>query len=309
MKPVYIINGFLESGKTEFINFTLDQPYFQISGKTLLLLCEEGEVEYDPYVLKRSKTVVETIEEEADFTVEKMVELEKKHRPERIIIEYNGMWKFRDLRLPWHWQVEQQITTIDASTFPVYFNNMKSMVADMLRKSEMIIFNRCDGIEDLNMYKRNVKALNPTADIVFEDKDGEIDEIMEDDLPYDLSSDPVVLDDKGYGIWYLDSLDHLDRYVGKTIQFTAMVMKPDGFPKDYFVPGRMAMTCCAEDMTFLGFACVYDKIGLFAERDWVKVTAVVEKEYFADYEGEGPVPHATSVTKTKQHREPVISYV
>lgn len=309
MKPVYIINGFLESGKTEFINFTLDQPYFQISGKTLLLLCEEGEVEYDPYVLKRSNTVVEVIDEEADFTVEKMVELEKKHHPERIIIEYNGMWKFRDLRLPWHWRVEQQITTIDASTFPVYFTNMKSMVADMLRKSEMIIFNRCDGIGDLNVYKRNVKALNPAADIIFEDSSGEIDELMEDDLPYDLSADPIVLDDKTYGIWYLDSLDHLDRYVGKKIQFTAMVMKPGGFPRDYFVPGRMAMTCCAEDMTFLGFACVYDKIGLFAERDWVKVTAVVEKEYFADYEGEGPVLHATSVTKAKQPKEPVISFV
>lgn len=309
MKPVYIINGFLESGKTEFINFTLDQPYFQISGKTLLLLCEEGEVEYDPYVLKRSNTVVEVIDEEADFTVEKMVELEKKHHPERIIIEYNGMWKFRDLRLPWHWRVEQQITTIDASTFPVYFTNMKSMVADMLRKSEMIIFNRCDGIGDLNVYKRNVKALNPAADIIFEDSSGEIDELMEDDLPYDLSADPIVLDDKTYGIWYLDSLDHLDRYVGKKIQFTALVMKPDGFPRDYFVPGRMAMTCCAEDMTFLGFACVYDKIGLFAERDWVKVTAVVEKEYFADYEGEGPVLHATSVTKAKQPKEPVISFV
>ena len=309
MKPVYIINGFLESGKTEFINFTLDQPYFQISGKTLLLLCEEGEVEYDPYVLKRSNTVVEVIDEEADFTVEKMVELEKKHHPERIIIEYNGMWKFRDLRLPWHWRVEQQITTIDASTFPVYFTNMKSMVADMLRKSEMIIFNRCDGIGDLNVYKRNVKALNPAADIIFEDSSGEIDELMEDDLPYDLSADPIVLDDKTYGIWYLDSLDHLDRYVGKKIQFTALVMKPDGFPKDYFVPGRMAMTCCAEDMTFLGFACVYDKIGLFAERDWVKVTAVVEKEYFADYEGEGPVLHATSGTKAKQPKEPVISFV
>ena len=309
MKPVYIINGFLESGKTEFINFTLDQPYFQISGKTLLLLCEEGEVEYDPYVLKRSNTVVEVIDEEADFTVEKMVELEKKHHPERIIIEYNGMWKFRDLRLPWHWRVEQQITTIDASTFPVYFTNMKSMVADMLRKSEMIIFNRCDGIGDLNVYKRNVKALNPAADIIFEDSSGEIDELMEDDLPYDLSADPIVLDDKTYGIWYLDSLDHLDRYVGKKIQFTALVMKPDGFPKDYFVPGRMAMTCCAEDMTFLGFACVYDKIGLFAERDWVKVTAVVEKEYFADYEGEGPVLHAISVTKAKQPEEPVISFV
>ena len=309
MKPVYIINGFLESGKTEFINFTLDQPYFQISSRTLLLLCEEGEVEYDPDVLKRSKTVVEVIDEEADFTVEKMVELEKKYRPERIIIEYNGMWKFRDLKLPWHWQVEQQITTIDASTFPVYFSNMKSMVADMLRKSEMIIFNRCDGIEDLNLYKRNVKALNPAADIVFEDQNGEIDEIMEDDLPYDLSADPIVLDDRGYGIWYLDSLDHLERYEGKTVQFTAMVMKPEGFPKDYFVPGRMAMTCCAEDMAFLGFACVYDKIGLFAERDWVKVTAVVKREYFADYEGEGPVLHAVSVTKAKQPKDPVISFV
>ena len=280
MKPVYIINGFLGSGKTEFINFTLDQPYFQSSGKTLLLLCEEGEEEYDPYVLKRSKTIVETIEEEADFTPEKMVELEKKYHPERIIIEYNGMWKFRDLRLPWHWKVEQQITTIDASTFPMYFTNMKSMVSDMIRKSEMIIFNRCDGIEDLNTYKRNVKALNQTAEIIFEDQDGEIDEIMEEDLPYDLKADKIVLDDNTYGIWYLDSLDHVDRYVGKTIEFIGMVMKPEEFPKGYFVPGRMAMTCCAEDMTFLGFACVYDKIDLYQERDWVKVTAVVKKRIF-----------------------------
>ena len=308
MKPVYIINGFLGSGKTEFISFTLGQPYFQISGKTLLLLCEEGEIEYDPNILRHSNTVVEVVENEQDFTVERMTALEKKHRPERIIIEYNGMWKFRDLRLPWHWRVEQQISTIDASTFPLYFTNMKSMVSDMLRKSEMIIFNRCDGIEELNVYKRNVKALNQSAAIIFEDKDGEIDEIFEEDLPYDLNSDPIVLEDEGYGIWYLDCLDHLERYEGKTVQFTAMVMKPSNFPADHFVPGRMAMTCCAEDMTFLGYVCVYDKIGLYRERDWVKVTAVVKREYFADYEGEGPVLHAVSVTKAKQPKEPVISF-
>ena len=308
MKPVYIINGFLGSGKTEFISFTLDQPYFQISGRTLLLLCEEGEIEYDPNILRHSNTVVEVVENEQDFTVERMMALEKKHRPERIIIEYNGMWKFRDLRLPWHWRVEQQISTIDASTFPLYFTNMKSMVSDMLRKSEMIIFNRCDGIEELNVYKRNVKALNQSAAIIFEDKDGEIDEIFEEDLPYDLNSDPIVLEDEGYGIWYLDCLDHLERYEGKTVQFTAMVMKPSNFPADHFVPGRMAMTCCAEDMTFLGYVCVCDKIGLYRERDWVKVTAVVKREYFADYEGEGPVLHAVSVTKAKQPKEPVISF-
>lgn len=308
MKPVYIINGFLESGKTEFITYTLDQSYFQIKGKTLLILCEEGENEYDPALLKRSNTVMELIENEEDFTPENLLNLEKKIKPERIIIEYNGMWNFKNMKLPWHWRVEQQITTIDASTFSMYFTNMKSLLAEMLRNSEMIIFNRCDGIEDLNVYKRNVKALNQTADIVFEDQNGEIDEIMEEDLPYSLEADPIVLDDQSYGIWYLDSLDHLERYEGKTIQFVAMVMKPDGFPKGYFVPGRMAMTCCAEDMTFLGFACVYDNIDLYQERDWVKVTAVVKKEYFADYEGEGPVLHAVSVTKAKQPKEAVISF-
>ena len=155
MKPVYIINGFLESGKTEFITFTLEQPYFHIKGKTLLLLCEEGENEYDEALLKKSRTVLELIEKEEDFNSSILIELEKKYKPERIIVEYNGMWNFKNMKLPWHWKVEQQITTIDASTFPMYFTNMRSLLAEMIRKSEMIIFNRCDGVEDLGTYKRS----------------------------------------------------------------------------------------------------------------------------------------------------------
>ena len=132
MKPVYIINGFLESGKTEFISYTLGQPYFQVKGKTLLILCEEGEVEYDDILLKASRTELELIEDEEDFTPSHLIELEKKHKPERIIIEYNGIWNFKNMKLPWHWSVEQQITTIDASTFPMYFNNMKTFLAEMV---------------------------------------------------------------------------------------------------------------------------------------------------------------------------------
>ena len=146
------------------------------------------------------------------------------------------------------------------------------------------------------------------ADIVFEDENGEIDEISEEDLPYDMKADVIKISPEAYGIWYIDCMDKPERYKGKVVEFTAMVMKSSNFPKNYFVPGRMAMTCCAEDMTFLGFACVYDKIDLYQERDWVKVTAVVKKEYFADYEGEGPVLYAESVTKAKQPKEPVISF-
>ncbi|MDE6606438.1 MAG: GTPase, partial [Lachnospiraceae bacterium] len=238
-----------------------------------------------------------------------LIELEKKYRPERIIVEYNGMWNFKNMKLPWHWRVEQQITTIDASTFPMYFTNMRSLLAEMIRKSEMIIFNRCDGVEDLSTYKRNVKAINAKADIIFEDANGEINEIFEDDLPYDLKQDTLELDNYGYGIWYLDSLDHLERYIGKQVTFTAMVLKPENFPKDYFVPGRMAMTCCADDMAFLGFACEYDKADTLEQKQWVKVTAKVAKEYWADYNGEGPILHAVSVEDAKVPKESVISFI
>ena len=309
MKPVFVINGFLESGKTEFITYTLAQPYFQTKGKTLLILCEEGEIEYDDALLKQSNTVVELIEEEEDFNTTHLIELEKKYKPERIIIEYNGMWNFKNMKLPWHWKIEQQITTIDASTFPMYFTNMKSLLAEMVRKSEMIIFNRCDEVKDLSSYKRNIKAINQKAEIIFEDANGEINEIMEEDLPYNLAAPIIELDNTGYGIWYLDSLDHIERYIGKTVQFVAMVLIPENFPKGYFVPGRMAMTCCADDMAFLGFACEYDKANTLTNKQWVNVTATVSKEFFADYNGEGPVLHATHVEQTKAPKEEVISFV
>ena len=308
MKPVFIINGFLESGKTEFICYTLDQPYFQIKGRTLLILCEEGENEYEEKLLKKSRTDLVLIEDEEEFNTAHLMELEKQYKPERILIEYNGMWNFKNMKLPFHWRVEQQITTIDASTFPMYYTNMKSLLAEMIRGSEMIIFNRCDGIEDLSSYKRNVKAINQMADIIFEDSEGEINQIFEDDLPYSLDAPVLELDNEGYGIWYLDSLDHLERYIGKTVQFLAMVMKPKEFPKGYFIPGRMAMTCCAEDMAFLGFACKYAQADKLTDKQWVKVTAKVEKEYFEDYQGEGPVLHAISVEQARAPKETVISF-
>ena len=309
MRPVYLINGFLESGKTSFVRFTLQQPYFQIKGTTLLLLCEEGEEEYDEKLLKQSNTVMHVLEDEEDFDAVKLVALEKQYNAERIIIEYNGMWNMKEMVLPFHWNLEQQITCLDASTFPTYYNNMKSMVAEMVRKSELIIFNRCDTVMDnLATYRRNIKAVNASADVVFENKDGEINEIFEEDLPYDLKSDRIELDDKSYGIWYMDMMDHAERYFNKTVAFTAMVMKPHGFPKGAFVPGRMAMTCCAEDMTFLGYVCKYDKADEVKDRSWVKVEVSVKKEYWKDYKGEGPVLYASKVEPTEKPKQEVIGF-
>ena len=308
MIPVFMINGFLESGKSEFISYTIGQPYFATKGRTLLIVCEEGEVEYDAKLLKKSRTDMVLIEEEEDFSISNLMELEKKYKPERVIIEYNGMWNYKEMKLPIHWKIEQQITTIDASTFTMYYTNMKSLLAEMVRKSEMIIFNRCDGIEDLSSFKRNMKAVNPQADIIFEDANGEINEILEEDLPFDINAPVIELDNLGYGIWYIDMMENMDRYVGKTVEFTAMVYLPDKFPKGYFVPGRMAMTCCADDMAFLGYACKYEGTADLKQKEWVKVRATIQIEKFVGYKGQGPVLHAISVTSTKKPEEEVINF-
>lgn len=307
MRPVYFINGFLESGKSQFLKFTLAQDYFQIKGKTLLVLCEEGVEEYDAALLKKSKTIVEIIENEEDFTADKLMELEKEWKPERVVIEYNGMWNNKDIKLPFHWNIEQQITCINAATFSSYFGNMKSMVADMVRNSELIIFNRCDTVMDsLGVYRRNIKAVNANAAVVFENKDGEINEIFEEDLPYDLKSDVIELTDQSYGLWYLDVMDHIERYEGKTLKFVASVLKPDGFDGDFFVPGRMAMTCCAEDISFLGYVCMYKDAKKLKNKEWITLTATIKNEYFAGYKGEGPVLHAISVEPANNPKEEII---
>jgi len=238
------------------------------------------------------------------------MELEKKHRPGRIIIEYNGMWPYKDLKFPWHWKIGQQITVINAQTFPMYYTNMRGMIGDMVRKSELIIFNRCDGLtKELPTYKRNMMALNREAEIVFEDKDGEVTATMEEELPYDVKADHIDLTEETYGIWFFDMLDMPERYEGKSVSFLATTVRPNGFPKGHFVPGRQAMTCCADDIAFLGFVAKWKGAENFENGTWVKVTAVVKFEYWADYNGEGPVLYATEVEPAKAPKEEIINLV
>ena len=294
MIPVYFINGFLESGKTEFINFTIEEDYFKIDELTLIIACEEGEKEYEPEALEGGNAVLELLDGESAFTLKNLSALAAKHNPERIIIEYNGMWNPKDILLPQDWAMEEQITLIDATTFALSYANMKSRIAEMVRNADVVVFNRCDNIalDELQSFRRSVRAINSFADIVFENAYGEM-ELGEEELPYDLESDIIVLDEDTYAIWYMDAMERMDRYHGKTVQFLAMVMHQEDFPEGWLIPGRVAMVCCEDDVAFLGFPCKWDGAPL-AEGQWVTMTAVMKEEYWFEYEGEGPVLYGVS---------------
>ena len=262
---VFIINGFLEAGKTSFLSFTMDQDYFRTEGKTLLIVCEEGDTEYDEELLKDTRTAVVYMDDLSQMTPDRLTELELLYNPERVLIEWNGMWNQDDLRLPADWTIYQQITLVDGSTLDLYLKNMKPLFGAMLRNTELVIVNRCDGIseEQLGVYRRTLKAMGRQADFVFETSEGEVEpETTEEDLPYDMKADVIEISPENYGIWYIDCMDKPERYVGRVVEFTAMVMKSPEFPKNYFVPGRMAMTCCEADIAFLGFICKAREAGL-----------------------------------------------
>lgn len=296
--PVYMFMGFLESGKTTFANETLIERGFTEGEPTLLLVCEEGVEEYDDEYLKSQNIFAEYIDEDK-LNTEYLLDLQDKYNPTRVMIEYNGTWKMDKLfgiRVPRGWTVVQVITFVDSSTFDVYVANMKAMMMEQLASADMIVFNRCDENTRKAEYRRSIKAVNRRAQVIFENKDGlaEVDD-EELELPYDISKPVIELEDEDFGIWYIDSCDNPDKYVGKKIVFKAMVHRPKAYGEKEFVPGRFAMTCCADDIAFIGFKCYYQGANHLTDRQWVTVTGVIDKEFYPEFEGEGPVIKATKV--------------
>ena len=307
---VYLMTGFLDSGKTQFLNFTLKQDYFQIDGKTLLILCEEGEEEYDPMEMLKYGVVIERVEDQEDLTEEWLEEMDRKHEPDRVVVEYNGMWKVSDfeaLTLPEGWAIEQKLTTVDASTFQMYLTNLKPLFVEMVRDAELVLFNRCEDIKPLAGYRRSVKVVSPQAEVIFEDENGEVENIFEDDVPYDLKAPVIEIAKEDYGIWYVDMMEDPDRYKGKVVEFTAKVIKPRSFPSKVFLPGRMAMTCCADDTTFLGYVCRSPYASKLKPGDWIKVRAKVGFANVSVYRGEGPVLEAEHI-ETAQPIEELVYF-
>ncbi len=300
--PVYLITGFLESGKTTFINFTVQQEYFQIEEPTLLIACEEGEVEYDQAMLLKHNTVLEVLEDPEELTRDKLRAFQRKYRPDRVILEYNPLWGVKHLEemdLPHGWGIVQHIVTVDASIFQVYMNNMKSLFVEMARNADMVMFNRCKKEQPLANFRRSIKVVNPGCEILFEDEEGELTDIFEDEVPYDLKADVIEIEDMDYGIFYVDMRDHPERYQGRTVKFKGMVLKSRDVGANFFVPGRMAMTCCADDTTFIGYVCQSKNAPKLPMGSWVEVTATVDWKYLDVYHEEGPVLKAKAIRSAK----------
>ncbi len=309
--PVYLFTGFLDAGKTTFIQKTLEDTRFNQGESTLLLLCEDGEESYVPELFSGRRVFMEAISRPEDLTADSLDQLCRKHACERVIVEYNGMWMLDHLyqALPKEWMVYQEFMFVDAGSFFAYNANMRELVVDKLKSCEMVVFNRAaDDLDKLEIHKM-VRAINRRAEIAYEDAIGSVtfDDIP-DELPYDMSAPVIEIKPEDYATWYRDISEEMDQYSGKTVALSGYVICREDLPDNTFIFGRQVMTCCADDTAFAGVLCVYPNAKALEHRAWVKVTAKIALRNHKIYGRKGPVLTVLSVEPDQEPKNPVATF-
>ncbi len=313
--PVYVFFGFMDGGKTTLIKETLLKNGFAAElSRVLLIVCEDGEEEYDAKQLEKQGIFVEWIEKKEDFTEAHLSELSDKHHPQAVFIEYNGTWEVAplyEMEGPKDWTIVQSLASVDGSTFESYMQNMGVMMKEQLFKAEVIIINRCTEKTPKAKFRANIKSFNRPAQIVYERVDGSVDN-TEDELPFDLSQPELEITDADYALWFMDCMDHPKKYDGKIVHFLGLVYNPkEGKGRlsgNTFVPGRFAMTCCVEDIQFLGMKCKYPKSSEMQHKSWIDLRAKVKNEFAIEYRGKGPVLYPVEIKPGKKPEDELVYF-
>ena len=291
--PVYLFLGFLESGKTKFIQETLEDPRFSTGEKTLLLVMEEGEEEYETIKFAAAESVeLVVIDDKSQLNEDYLTKLQLQYQAERVVVEYNGMWMLEDFfnAMPEGWMINQVMTFFDATSFVNYNANMRQLVFDKIQNTQLVVFNRyCETIDKMELHKI-VRGISRRCDIVYEYTDGKADfDDIEDPLPFDINAPIIDIEDKDYAFFYRDLTENLEAYIGKTVKFKGVVATDKRLEPQDIVIGRHVMTCCVDDIQYCGLACVLPAVMDLQTRDWVYITAKVAFQKHRIYKGKGPV--------------------
>lgn len=310
--PVYLFLGFLESGKTKFIQETLEDPRFSAGEKTLLLVMEEGEEEYETIRFSAAESVdLVVIEDKEQLTEEYLASLQMQYGAERIVVEYNGMWLLEDFfnAMPEGWMINQIMTFFDTSTALTYNTNMRQLVYDKIENAQLVVFNRFTVNTDKMALHKLVRGITRRADIVYEYADGKADfDDIEDPLPFDINAPIIQIEDRDYAFFYRDLTENLEAYIGKTVRFKGIVATDKRLAPQDIVVGRHVMTCCADDIQYCGVACELPEVMDLKMRDWISVTAKIEFKKHRIYKGKGPVLVAERVIICEQPEEQLATF-
>ena len=296
---VYVFAGFLEAGKTTYIQSLLSGPEVPRDMRPLVLQTEEGMEEMEP--IPGLDMTVRQITELEEITPERLWELEDESQCNTILLELNGMWQEEDIfaRFPENWIPFRKFVLGDAGTFLTYNANMRALAADKLRDATVVIFNRVGPDTDKLGLHKVVRAASRQVPIFFVGADGkEVPDDIPDELPYDLNADIVEIADRDYAEWERDISEEPEKYDGKVLRLHGFVVKSRDKRPGHFGFGRQVMTCCEADIAFLGFPAVCLPESQPVSGSWIELTARVDLQR----KGEDVLPVLMALTCDKAEK-------
>ena len=300
---VYMVTGFLESGKTTFMKkFVLPEEVGK-KVKFALITFEEGEEEYDENSLKqRNIELFHLGKEQLDEIY--LTNLQEKGNYNAIFVEYNGMYQFQDFinNMPESWAVVQVFVVMNAKTILLENSNMRSLVYDKLQYSDIAIFNRVSTMTNIEPLHKLVRAVSRQTTILLQDeKTMRVQEdATVDTLPYDMNAPVVTIEDRDYAYFYRDLCENTNSYEGKTLKFKALVGYNNAEKdKIIYIAGRRIMQCCAADIQFYGLACTNTSNSSPEQNTWYDLMGTIDVRYHSLYKKKGPVLNIISATKTE----------
>ena len=178
MIPVYIISGFLGSGKTTLIQSLLNRT--DVS-KVAVIENDFGEVSFDAAVLKRQGVHLEELPSGCICCTlvgnfkESLRTVLKDGSAELIVIEPSGVAKLSDIKalcesaeFAGNIGPLVTVTVVDGSMAVMYAENFGEFFVDQLREGQVIVVNRTDDKEDERELRQLLQQENEKAQILFE---------------------------------------------------------------------------------------------------------------------------------------------
>ena len=257
-----LVYGFLDAGKTIWIQDCIFHDYFHKYGTTLILAFEDGEAEYDEKDLLEYRTHVAYYEGSEDIAAFCLRQTES-WLPDRVYVEMNSMMAGLRQQLPAALRIASSSALIDFGTLKTYLENLRAQLYEMVRASQTVTFRNCPSKELLAPYSQAFRLMNQNAVYLRQDPTGYHERAFDLFVPFDLAAAAITIGEAEYLAFYLDACEHPEHYAGKEIRFDFPLEIRDG------VAGRTVMTCCMADIQFMGFplTCKTDA------RGWISLAA------------------------------------
>lgn len=253
-----LVCGFLNAGKTTYIQDCIFNDYFHKYGSVLILSFEEGEQPYDLEALRKYRATVavyEGGESVFDFCAHAIAD----YQPDRVYVEMNAMMPELRQQLPETLDITFVTLWMEWETLGLYIANWRQMIARMVSEAQQVTFRGCPSKEPLAPYANAFRLMNCKAIYLRQDPMGYHEKAFDLFLPYSLDSDSIEIAEPDYLAFFLDAADHPEHYDGKRLRFTDPVeLRHDGSDRAAKV-GRVVMTCCMADLQFMGLSLTEDQ--------------------------------------------------